>query len=103
MNARNILLLLLPVFGFVAACATSKNYDPEFNAAPQDVQSDWPMTRERCSQCHSLERVFEYVDASTNRDEIEMMVEDMAGRKKSKIEDAEIPRIVQVLDWHRQK
>ncbi|MBK8206857.1 MAG: hypothetical protein IPK87_08660 [Planctomycetes bacterium] len=103
MNARNLLMLLLPVFGIIAACASSKNYDPEFNAAPQDVQSDWPLARERCSQCHSLDRVFEYVDASTSRDEIEMIVEDMAGRKKSEIQDDEIPRIVEVLDWRRQK
>lgn len=103
MNARSMLMLLLPVLGLIAACASSKNYDPEFNAAPEEVQSDWPLTRERCSQCHSLDRVFEYVDASTSRDEVEMMVEDMAGRKKSEIQDDEIPRIVEVLDWRRQK
>ncbi len=62
-----------------------------------------PIGRERCSQCHSLDRAFAHIDASTSRDEIEMMVEDMAGRKKSKIQDDEIPRIVEVLEWRRQR
>lgn len=96
-----VLKFLLPLCLLLAACAASSNYDPDFEPAPDEIKADWPLVKERCSQCHTLDRVFLQMELQGDKDDVEWMVEDMASRRGSNIKSNEVPRIVEVLDWHR--
>lgn len=96
-----ILKWVLPLCLLLAGCKASSNYDTDFEPAPEQVKADWPMTKQRCSQCHTLDRVFLQMELQKDKGDVEWMVEDMASRRGSKIKSDEVPRIVNVLDWHR--
>lgn len=99
---RMLTILLAACALCAVACAsreTRRNAD--FEPAPADVRTDWELARERCSQCHNPDWVFDDMRNYPDRDVLELLVEDMASRPKSRIQDDEVLRIVNALDWHR--
>jgi hypothetical protein len=88
----------------VSACAMTSRYDQDFVTAPEPIHSDWPLARDRCSNCHEIERVMTDLrikpERYPNLDYIELLVDDMARKRGSGISAAEIPRIADVLEWY---
>jgi hypothetical protein len=97
------LAMLAGVCAMLAGCVSYSRWDPEFDTAPEPVRTDWTLVKQRCSGCHTLEKVFLKINTSImkDRDSIQFTVEGMADETGSGIREAEIPRIVDTLEWYR--
>jgi hypothetical protein len=93
-------LLMCPLL--VASCVGWSRHDGDFEKAPPEIKQDWTLVKQRCSGCHDVDRVFNKMAAGvvSNRGDIEFMVVDMQSRPGANIPDAEVDRIINVLDWH---
>lgn len=86
----------------LAGCAGWSRWDKDFEAAPEPTRTDWTLTKQRCSGCHSLEKVFLNLNTTLkDRGDILFAVEDMADRPGSGIRNEEIARIADTLEWYR--
>ncbi len=92
---------LLATTTLLAACATTTRWDKDYAKAPEPVKTDWDLTKQRCTGCHSLERVFLQLNLAKDRGDVEWMVQDMAAHPGSGIRQSEIQPITDTLDWHR--
>jgi hypothetical protein len=100
MGRLSLVLLLFTLL--LAACASRATmHDADFADAPYDVTVDWELTKERCSQCHTPDYVFDDMHLYESREALEFLVEEMSMMRGSRIERHEIPRITSALDWHR--
>ncbi len=93
------LLLLLCIAA--AGCATTSRWDAEFEKAPEPVRTDWDLTKQRCSRCHSMERVFLQLKVDNDREDVLWTVEDMARKPGSGITKSEVATITDTLEWYR--
>jgi len=94
--------LPLALIGLLAACAAqTTRWDKDFEPAPQQVQADWQLARQRCSSCHELDRIFLNLHLFEDRGDVQLLVEDMAAERGSGIRKSEIEPITNALEWHR--
>lgn len=84
-----------------AGCATTSRWDAEYEKAPEPVRTDWDLTKQRCSRCHSMERVFLQLEVDNDREDVLWTVEDMARKPGSGITRSEVATITDTLEWYR--
>lgn len=84
-----------------AGCATTSRWDAEYEKAPEPVRTDWDLTKQRCSRCHSMERVFLQLEVDSDREDVLWTVEDMARKPGSGITKSEVATITDTLEWYR--
>jgi hypothetical protein len=101
MGILRITALAAVAFALAACAAQSLQYDDDFTPAPEEVQQDWQLTKQRCGTCHEVERVFLNMELYNDRGDLQLLVEDMADRAGSGISSNDIPRIVNALEWYR--
>jgi len=95
------LVLAAAALLMVACASRATQRDTDFDNAPHEVHTDWELTKERCSQCHTPDYVLNDMHLYESRQSLEYLVKEMAEIRGSRIQGHEIPRIVNALDWHR--
>jgi len=98
---KRLMIPLIALCALASACASTARWDREYEQAPEPARSDWHLVKDRCTGCHSLNRVFTKMPTYKDRGDIEFTVEDMADRPSSGIPWKEVPRIVDALEWYR--
>jgi hypothetical protein len=101
--ARPAAALCALVLLLCAACAMGSRHDAKFETAPEPIRSDWELTKLHCGQCHTLDRAFLNMELWSSRDDVEWLVIDMSSQPGANMSDAEIDRIIDVLDWYRRQ
>ncbi|MDH5642302.1 MAG: hypothetical protein OEY28_13520 [Nitrospira sp.] len=100
---RGRVVVLAALSLVVGSCAgfSAAEQERKISTFPDDVQADWPLVKERCSSCHSLDRVFVALETMSDRADVYDLVEEMADEGGSPIADDEIDPITDFLEYYR--